>query len=132
MEIDPRTAFPSPPSPLRGGIEGGGLGSHRRQEKTPTPSPSPQGGGEQRATWVIAMAEDPRKPATFADWAELARRELKDAGLDALNRDYGGLGVRPAYFAGDLPPDAASAMPPVVNLGHRDLFLPDASGLGGR
>ena len=43
----------------------------------------------------------PGKPATFDDWAKLAARELKDTPVDKLNRDYGGLTVRPAYFAGD-------------------------------
>jgi methylmalonyl-CoA mutase len=51
------------------------------------------------------------KPATFEDWARLAQRELKDSAVADLDRDYGGLSVRPAYFAGDLPEDAASAVP---------------------
>ena len=42
----------------------------------------------------------PDKP-TFADWAKLAARELKDTPLDALNRDYGGLPIKPAYFPDD-------------------------------
>ncbi len=42
----------------------------------------------------------PDKP-TFADWSVLAARELKDTPVAALNRDYGGIPVRPAYFADD-------------------------------
>ncbi|MEQ1901186.1 MAG: methylmalonyl-CoA mutase [Devosia sp.] len=38
---------------------------------------------------------------TFADWARLAARELKDKPVESLNRDYGGLSIRPAYFPGD-------------------------------
>jgi methylmalonyl-CoA mutase len=38
---------------------------------------------------------------TFAEWEKLAARELKDTPVDKLNRDYGGIGVRPAYFAED-------------------------------
>jgi methylmalonyl-CoA mutase len=51
------------------------------------------------------------RPATFADWAQLAARELKDTPLAALDRDYGNLPVRPAYFPEDLPPEAAAALP---------------------
>ena len=36
---------------------------------------------------------------TFADWAKLAARELKDTPVDALNRDYGDLPIKPAYFS---------------------------------
>jgi methylmalonyl-CoA mutase len=42
---------------------------------------------------------------TFADWAKLAARELKDVPLESLNRDYGGIGVRPAYFSNDVAAD---------------------------
>jgi methylmalonyl-CoA mutase len=45
----------------------------------------------------------PDKSPTFAEWAKLAARELKDAPVDALNRDYGGLTVRPLYLPGDAP-----------------------------
>jgi methylmalonyl-CoA mutase len=38
---------------------------------------------------------------TFDDWAKLAARELRDTPVETLNRDYGGLTVRPAYFADD-------------------------------
>ena len=38
---------------------------------------------------------------TFADWAKLAVRELRDTPIDALTRDYGGIPVRPAYFPDD-------------------------------
>jgi methylmalonyl-CoA mutase len=54
------------------------------------------------------------KPATFADWEKLAARELKADSAAALERDYGGLAVRPAYFAGDAPQDAAAALPGVA------------------
>jgi methylmalonyl-CoA mutase len=54
-----------------------------------------------------------KRPATFADWAALAERELKETSLSALTRDYGGLEIKPAYFAEDLPSGAASAMPGV-------------------
>ena len=40
---------------------------------------------------------------TFADWAKLAARDLRDTPVDSLNRDYGDLPIRPAYF----PEDAA-------------------------
>ncbi|GLQ55957.1 methylmalonyl-CoA mutase [Devosia nitrariae] len=51
------------------------------------------------------------KPATFAEWAKLAERELRDVPLSDLERDYGGLSIKPAYFAEDLPPQTAGAMP---------------------
>ena len=54
-----------------------------------------------------------RRP-TFADWEKLAARELKAESAAALSRDYGGLPVRPAYFADDLPPAAAEAVPGVA------------------
>jgi methylmalonyl-CoA mutase len=38
---------------------------------------------------------------TFADWAKLAARDLRDTPVDSLNRDYGDLPVRPAYFPDD-------------------------------
>ena len=44
-------------------------------------------------------------------WQKLARRELKDVPLEALDRDYGGLSVKPAYFPDDLPESAAEAIP---------------------
>ena len=50
-------------------------------------------------------------PATFADWEKLAARELKEESAARLDNDYGGLAVRPAYFAGDVPGSAAEAMP---------------------
>jgi len=43
---------------------------------------------------------------TFADWAKLARKDLRDAPLESLNRDYGDLPIKPAYF-----PEDASAEP---------------------
>jgi len=50
-------------------------------------------------------------PATFADWEKLAARELKAESAEALNRDYGGLPVKPAYFAGDVSSDSAESIP---------------------
>ncbi|MEQ1770493.1 MAG: methylmalonyl-CoA mutase [Devosia sp.] len=38
---------------------------------------------------------------TFADWEKFAAKELKETPVAALDRDYGGLTVKPAYFAGD-------------------------------
>jgi methylmalonyl-CoA mutase len=55
----------------------------------------------------------PDKPATFADWAKLAARELKDTRVESLTRDYGGLSVRPAYFADDVDPAELNALPGV-------------------
>jgi methylmalonyl-CoA mutase len=45
---------------------------------------------------------------TFDDWRKLAERELKDTSVESLNRDYGGVPVRPVYFgtAGDSIPGA--------------------------
>jgi methylmalonyl-CoA mutase len=51
------------------------------------------------------------RPATFADWAALAQRDLRDAALESLSRDYGDLPVKPAYFAGDVPEAAAAELP---------------------
>ncbi|MEO8881993.1 MAG: methylmalonyl-CoA mutase [Devosia sp.] len=51
------------------------------------------------------------KPATFADWEKLAAKELKADATASLNRDYGGLPVKPAYFAGDVPEAAGAALP---------------------
>jgi methylmalonyl-CoA mutase len=42
---------------------------------------------------------------TFADWAKLAQRDLRDTPVDSLNRDYGDLPIRPAYFADDVTTD---------------------------
>ena len=42
----PERSAPSLPSPLRGGIEGGGRSAPAQNTLTPTPNPSPQGGGE--------------------------------------------------------------------------------------
>ncbi len=49
----------------------------------------------------------------FEKWSGLAQRELKDTPVDALDRDYGALPVKPAYFADDLPAAAAGAIPGV-------------------
>jgi len=43
----------------------------------------------------------PESSPTFADWAALAARELKDTSVESLTRDYGGIAVRPVYFPGD-------------------------------
>ena len=54
------------------------------------------------------------KSPTFADWAKLAQKDLRDTPVDSLNRDYGDLPVRPAYFADDVDPDAAASLPGVA------------------
>ena len=41
------------------------------------------------------------KGPTFEEWARLASRELKDTPVDALDHDYGGVTVKPAYFPHD-------------------------------
>ena len=43
----------------------------------------------------------PDNSPTFADWVRLAARELRDTPVERLSRDYGGLNVRPVYFADD-------------------------------
>jgi methylmalonyl-CoA mutase len=42
----------------------------------------------------------PKSP-TFADWAKLAARDLRNTPVESLNRDYGDLPIRPAYFPED-------------------------------
>jgi len=42
---------------------------------------------------------------TFADWAKLAQGDLRDTPVDSLNRNYGDLPIRPAYFPDDAPTD---------------------------
>lgn len=42
---------------------------------------------------------------TFADWAKLAQKDLRDTPVESLNRDYGDLPIRPAYFPEDAPTD---------------------------
>lgn len=42
---------------------------------------------------------------TFADWSKLAQRDLRDTSVESLNRDYGDLPIRPAYFPEDAPTD---------------------------
>lgn len=42
---------------------------------------------------------------TFADWSKLAARDLRDTPVDSLNRDYGDLPIRPAYFPDDVATD---------------------------
>ena len=34
-------------------------------------------------------------------WAALAQKELRDTPLSSLDRDYGGIGVKPVYFGED-------------------------------
>ncbi|MFN4212142.1 MAG: methylmalonyl-CoA mutase family protein, partial [Devosia sp.] len=36
--------------------------------------------------------------ANFAQWAALAQKELRDTPVAALDRDYGGITVKPVYF----------------------------------
>ncbi|HUV33092.1 MAG TPA: methylmalonyl-CoA mutase [Devosiaceae bacterium] len=57
------------------------------------------------------MSERAISAATYAAWAKLAGGELDGGLLDELARDYGGVGVRPAYFPEDVPADAGAAMP---------------------
>jgi methylmalonyl-CoA mutase len=38
------------------------------------------------------------KETTFAHWAALAQKELRDTPLASLDRDYGGISVKPVYF----------------------------------
>ena len=56
----------------------------------------------------------PDNPPTFADWARLAQKDLRDTPVDSLNRDYGDLPVRPAYFPDDVDPDPAASLPGVA------------------
>ncbi len=51
------------------------------------------------------------KPATYREWAARAQKELGDRSLAGLEKDYGGLKIRPAYFAADVPPLAAGQTP---------------------
>ncbi|HEV2516464.1 MAG TPA: methylmalonyl-CoA mutase [Devosia sp.] len=46
----------------------------------------------------------PGKP-TFADWSKLAQKDLRDTPVESLNRDYGDLPIRPAYFPEDATSD---------------------------
>jgi len=52
--------------------------------------------------------------AKFEAWSKLAQKDLKDTPIESLNRDYGGLPVKPAYFADDVPEAAARAIPGVA------------------
>ncbi len=54
------------------------------------------------------------KPSTYAKWAALAEPELRGRAVDDLIKDYGGVEVRPAYFADDVAESAAEAMPGVA------------------
>ncbi len=51
------------------------------------------------------------KPSTYRKWAALAEKELRGRSIEDLQKDYGGLDVRPAYFVDDLPEEAARAVP---------------------
>jgi len=44
------------------------------------------------------------KSPTFADWSKLAQKDLRDTPVESLNRDYGDLPIKAAYF----PEDAAT------------------------
>jgi len=49
---------------------------------------------------------------TFADWSKLAQKDLRDTPVESLNRDYGDLPIKPAYFAEDVAGfDAAASLP---------------------
>lgn len=49
--------------------------------------------------------------ATYAEWAKRAQKELRDKPLDDLLDDYGGLGIKPAYFSEDVPNGVAAETP---------------------
>lgn len=50
--------------------------------------------------------------STFADWSKLAQKDLRDTPVESLNRDYGDLPIKPAYFPEDVSdPDAAASLP---------------------
>jgi len=48
----------------------------------------------------------------FDDWARLAAKELKDTPVESLTCDYGGIPVRPVYFAGDAPEPGVPGVAP--------------------
>lgn len=48
---------------------------------------------------------------TYKKWQALAEKELRDREPADLETDYGGVPIRPAYFAEDLPEQAHEAMP---------------------
>jgi len=54
------------------------------------------------------------KPATYQEWASRAEKELRGKKLADLEKDYGGLKIRPAYFADDLPQNVAGETPGVA------------------
>ncbi len=51
------------------------------------------------------------KPATYKKWAKLASQELRDKSIEDLEKNYGELNIRPAYFAKDLPKNSKAEMP---------------------
>ena len=57
------------------------------------------------------MDDGPVRSKTFSQWAALAGRELKDAPVETLVHDYGGVCVQPVYFPDDLPSEAPAGMP---------------------
>jgi methylmalonyl-CoA mutase len=72
------------------------------REKVDRPKAEPDEGSMTKPTITAA---------TFEAWAALARKDVKDISLETLARDYGGLPVKPAYFAGDVPQALASELP---------------------
>ena len=56
---------------------------------------------------------------TFAEWARLAVRDLRDTPVEALDRDYGGLPVRPVYFPDDVATDPGLPGAPPFTRGVR-------------
>ncbi|VAW21359.1 Methylmalonyl-CoA mutase / B12 binding domain of Methylmalonyl-CoA mutase [hydrothermal vent metagenome] len=54
------------------------------------------------------------KPATYKAWEKLAQKELRDRPIKSLEKDYGGINVRPAYFADDVPEAVATESPGVA------------------
>ncbi len=53
------------------------------------------------------------KQATYEKWAKLAKKELGDKALSELHKNYGGLNIKPIYFAEDLPKNIISDMPSI-------------------
>ncbi|MDP3315827.1 MAG: methylmalonyl-CoA mutase family protein, partial [Devosia sp.] len=45
------------------------------------------------------------RPTDASQWRRLAQKDLRDTPVDSLNRDYGDLPVRPAYFPEDVATD---------------------------
>ncbi len=53
------------------------------------------------------------KPATYKKWAKLASKELRNKSIKDLEKNYGELNIRPAYFAKDVAKSTKADMPGV-------------------